>query len=87
MHVQIDGEQFIHMNHQMESQEINNDTDCECGCNDILDCSVSGCHATALLNDDEIKFRPFPQSVSPQVSAFVPSPDSCPLFRPPIFLS
>jgi hypothetical protein len=87
MHAQMDDGQTMHMNHQMVSEEINNDTDCECGCSGIFDCSVSGCHTTALLGDGEIRFRPFSQSISWLASAFVPSPDPHLLFRPPIFLS
>jgi hypothetical protein len=87
MHVQMDDVQSIHMNHQMSSEEMNNYSDCECGCAGTFDCSISGCHSIALLGDGEIKFRSCSQSISWLASAFVPSPDPHLLFRPPIFLS
>lgn len=86
MHVQLDDEQSMHMNHQMSSQKMNNDSGCGCECNSAFGCASFGCHATALLGDGVIKLRVYSQSISRLASAFAPSPDPHLLLRPPIFL-
>ena len=87
MHAQMDKEQQMHINHQVAADEVDNSADCECGCSGVLDCSVSGCNATTLLGDCEIKFRALTQTIGQSVKSFLPSPDPHLLFRPPIFLS
>jgi hypothetical protein len=87
LHVQMDDEQLKSMHHQMPSEEMDNNPDCECGCSSAYDCSGYACHTTALLSDTEMKFRAPSQSASRLASVFTPTPEPHLLYRPPIYLS
>tara|TARA_R110002074_G_scaffold263320_2_gene435428 strand:+ start:72 stop:458 length:387 start_codon:yes stop_codon:yes gene_type:complete len=87
MHSQIDNGMHMHMNHEVTTEVVDNSSGCDCGCNDLMDCSVSGCHGTALLNGSELKYNPYTQSIVQLAGPLAPSPDPHLLFRPPILLS
>lgn len=84
LHTSMNDEQHVHMDHQAASDENIKNVDCECGCNSMLDCSVSGCNVTAMLGDSELKPRTLTQVVRPSVETVIPTPDPHTLFRPPI---
>lgn len=82
-----DGQQHVHMGHQVASDESKSNVGCKHKCSGLYDCSVSGCNATALLVSSEIKFRVLTQVVGQFFGIAASAPDPHTLFRPPISLS
>lgn len=84
-HMQMDDNDSMQSQDQMQSSESNDQSNCECDEN--MNCSVSGCSATALLNgvttDSIYSASPVYQRVQTRAEPDYPNP----LFRPPIYLS
>lgn len=82
---QVDDSESLHAHDQLPSSESNHQSDCEC--DDNMNCSISGCSATALLNgitlDSNYSTNPVYQRL--QAQAEPAEPDL--LFRPPISIS
>ena len=87
MHAQMDHSQHVQMQDHSAPQDIDNHNDCECGCNGEINCSVSGCSATVLLNAVGIDLLSSTQFVYQTVMTLAVPPDPHLLFRPPISLS
>lgn len=84
---QMDHSQHLQMQDQLNDQNVDNQTDCECGCNGEMNCSVSGCYAAAITNFVGTPLINALQLVyiGEATLAFPNLPNL--LFRPPIYLS
>ena len=82
MSTHLDGNESIHMHDQIPSPDSNNQSNCEC--DDNMNCSVSGCNATALLNGTAIDLSYSTHFVYQRVQSLADPTDSDLLFRPPI---
>ena len=87
IHSQMDEDQHQHMQDHISSETADNHSDCECGCDGNVNCSVSGCSAAALLNVDGIETSHLTQMLYQGIAALVDPPDPHLLLRPPISLS
>lgn len=84
---QMDHSQHMQKQDQTASQDANDHGDCECGCNGEINCSVSGCSATALSSSIEIDtINPTQSMLQTVVTLAVPQYPNL-LFRPPISFS
>ena len=88
MHMNDDG-LHEHMHDQIPSQDNDksNHSNCDCGCDGSLDCSVSGCSASIISNTIKFDLRHLTQSMFQQIQARAEPSDPNLLFRPPIFSS
>ncbi len=79
---QMDDGESMHLHHQIPSPESNHQSNCEC--DDNLNCSVSGCSTTALLNG--IMMGPYNSDnpIYQRVQSHVEPSEPNLLFRPPI---
>jgi len=84
-HVQVDYNDSMLSHDQMQSSDSNEQSNCEC--DDNMDCSVSGCSSTALLNGITIDTSLLTTPVYQRIQAQVEPADPDLLFRPPIYLS
>lgn len=84
---QMDHSQHMQMQGQLNDQDVNNQTDCECGCNGEKNCSVFGCNAAAVTNYFGTSPINSTQFMLQGVATLAFPPDPNLLFRPPIFLS
>ena len=69
----------------MPSPDSNNQTGCDC--DDNLNCSISGCSATALMTKITIDLRHSTHSVYQRIQSLADPSEPDPIFRPPISLS
>ena len=83
----MDGNGPMLAHDQMPSPDSNNQSDCDCECDDNLNCSVSGCSVTALINETTIDLRHSTHSVYQRIQSLSDPSEPDPLFRPPISLS
>lgn len=88
-HTQMDASESMHahMQDQAASQDTSDHAGCECGCDSEINCSVSGCSATTLLNSIEMHTINSTQFMHQAVAALAVSPYPNLLSRPPISLS
>ncbi len=87
-HMQMDdGDTHNHMHDQTPSQDSNDHTDCDCGCDGTLDCSVSGCSASVISNTLKFDIQYLTQSTFQQSQVQTEPSEPTPLFRPPILSS
>jgi hypothetical protein len=84
-HMQMDDSDSMQSHDQMQSSESNDQSNCEC--NDNMDCSVSGCSSTALLNGISIDSNHSTTPVYQRIQAQAEPADPDLLFRPPISIS
>lgn len=88
MHMQMnDDDMRVHMHDQIPSNDINDHSKCDCGCDGGVDCSVSGCSVSALSNSFGFDLRYLTQTIFQQAQARAELSDPNLLFRPPISLS
>lgn len=84
-HSQMDDHVSSHANDRLLSLESNDHSNCECDYN--LNCSVSGCSVTALINGISINPKLSNQTEYEIINSHIALTDPDQLFRPPISIS
>ena len=84
-HSQMDDHVSSHANDRLPSPESNDHSNCECDYN--LNCSVSGCSVTALINGISINPKLSNQTEYQFINSHIAHTDPDQLFRPPISIS
>lgn len=88
MHISDDG-----MHEHMHDQTLSQDEDksdhsnCDCGCNGSIDCSISGCSASIISNTINFDLRHISKSTFQPIQVRAEPSDPNILFRPPIISS
>ena len=77
-----------HLHDQAPAHDDTNDhSNCDCGCNGSLDCSISGCSASIITTAIKFDHRYLSKSTFHQIQVRVGPSDPNLLYRPPIISS
>ena len=87
MHVDDDMHAHMHNEILSKDKDSSDHSNCDCGCDGSLDCSVSGCSASVISSSMRFDLQYLTQSTSQQIQIRAEPPDPNLLFRPPIFSS
>ena len=82
-----DDDMHGHLHDQTSEDNASEHSDCDCGCDDSIDCSASGCSASVLSNTIKFNFNYLSQSTFQQIQVRLEPSDPNLLFRPPIISS
>lgn len=82
-----DMHEHMHGQPPLQNNDSSDHSNCDCGCDGSLDCSVSGCSASVISNTVKFDLKHLTQSTFQQLQVWAEPSDPNLLFRPPIFSS